>query len=227
MNRLFLLTLLFFSVSGVAQVVNNGATTPTKPATSTTPAATATPAPTTTKTPAQASSAANAAEWDLETLYEMVSQIDTAQYDVYDRVALLEIYTTKLHEALVELNHRSDSIDNALGVKIVEAKALSKSNHNEATEKIQVVETSSQTNYNRLAMWGLWSIVGLLVVAIVVYIMLHHGISKSRKTLASMRQTQESLNNDFEKPEIYEEIPEVEVSEEEVSDEEVSDEEVK
>ena len=101
-----------------------------------------------------------------------------------------------LNQHLNSLEVKSDSIDSVLQNDINETKTLTNTNHSEATEKIQVVESSSQTNYNRLAMWGLWSIVGLLLVAIIVYIILHKGISKSTDAISAIKAAQNNLEEE-------------------------------
>lgn len=101
-----------------------------------------------------------------------------------------------LQDKLVALETKSDSVDNVLMNGVSSNTELANSNHVAATEKIQVVETISQSNIHKLTVWGIWSIVVLLIVAIVIYIVLHRGISKGTDAISAIRAAQSNLEEE-------------------------------
>ena len=103
---------------------------------------------------------------------------------------------TALQTQLTSVEIKSDSIDNILMSGVSSNTELANSNHAVATEKIQVVETASQSNIHQLMVWGIWAIVILLIVSIVIYIILHRGISKGTDTISSIRVAQGKLEEE-------------------------------
>ncbi len=101
-----------------------------------------------------------------------------------------------LQGQLTAVEAKSDSIDQTLGSKVSLNTELANSHHADATERIKGVETTSQSNIRDLTVWGVWAIVGLLVVAIIVYIVLHRGISKSTDAISSIRDAQSNLEEE-------------------------------
>lgn len=103
---------------------------------------------------------------------------------------------TALQTQLTSVEIKSDSIDNVLMSGVSSNTELANSNHAVATEKIQVVETASQSNIHQLMVWGIWAIVILLIVSIVIYIILHRGISKGTDAISSIRVAQGKLEEE-------------------------------
>lgn len=98
-----------------------------------------------------------------------------------------------LQNKLTSVELKSDSIDNVLISRVSSNTELANSNHAVATEKIQAVETTSQSNIHELMVWGIWAIVILFIVSIVIYIILHRGISKGTDAISSIRVAQGNL----------------------------------
>lgn len=103
---------------------------------------------------------------------------------------------TTLQSQLTSVELKSDSIDNILMSGVSSNTELANSNHAVATEKIQVVETASQSNIHQLMVWGIWAIVILLIVSIAIYIILHRGISKGTDAISSIRAAQGKLEEE-------------------------------
>ena len=103
---------------------------------------------------------------------------------------------TTLQSQLTSVELKSDSIDNILMSGVSSNTELANSNHADATEKIQVVETASQSNIHQLMVWGIWAIVILLIVSITIYIILHRGISKGTDAISSIRVAQGKLEEE-------------------------------
>lgn len=133
---------------------------------------------------------------ELSSLHQKVNKLENSDIVLNNELSEIKASLELMHQHITWLEVKSDSIDIAIQNDVNETKTLTDTHHREATEKIQVVESSSQTNYNRLAMWGLWSIVGLLLVAIIVYIILHKGISKSTDALSAIKAAQNNLEEE-------------------------------
>lgn len=129
-------------------------------------------------------------------LSQGVNQFEGTDNALKNELSEIKASLELMNQHINSLEVKSDSVDVALQNGVNETKTLTNSHHSDVTEKIQVVESSSQTNYNRLAMWGLWSIVGLLLVAIIVYIILHKGISRSNDAISAIKVAQKNLEEE-------------------------------
>ncbi len=130
------------------------------------------------------------------TLTERVEHLTNENQLLKDRVSQLQTEVITLTEQIMSVEAKSDSIDNVLMMGISSNTELANSNHAVATEKIQVVETASQSNIHQLTVWGIWAIVALLIVAIVIYFVLHRGISKGTDAISSIRAAQGNLEEE-------------------------------
>lgn len=108
-----------------------------------------------------------------------------------------EITTLQSHLSIIEA--KNDSVDNVLMNRVRSNTELANSNHAVTTEKIQAVETSSSSNIHKLTIWGIWAVVVLLILAIVIYIVLHRGISKGTDAIAAIRIAQGNLEEEYVK----------------------------
>ena len=129
-------------------------------------------------------------------LSQTVENLTKENQQLKNKVTDLQRGTAALQEQIVTLEAKSDSIDNVLMSGVSLNTELANSNHAVATEKIQVVETTSQSNIHQLTVWGLWAIVVLLILAIVIYIVLHRGISKGTDAISSIRAAQGNLEQE-------------------------------
>ena len=114
---------------------------------------------------------------------------DSLQYQMSE----MREYLEEIIFHIEDLEFRSDSIDDILLNDVKKTKFVMDSRHSDAAQKIKLVDSASQTNYEKLTTWGLWAIAGLLVLAIIVYLLLHRGISKSSNAISSIRQAQNNL----------------------------------
>lgn len=133
---------------------------------------------------------------ELSSLHQKVNKLESSDILLNNELSEIKASLELMHQHITSLEVKSDSTDVAIQNDVNETKTLTNTHHSETTEKIQVVETSSQTNFNRLAMWGLWSIVGLLLVAIIVYIILHKGIVKSTDAISVIKAAQNNLQEE-------------------------------
>ncbi len=129
-------------------------------------------------------------------LSQTVESLTKENQQLKNNVTDLQKGTTVLQEQIVALEAKSDSVDNVLMSGVSSNTELANSNHAVATEKIQVVETASQSNIHQLTVWGIWAIVALLIVAIVIYIVLRRGISKGTDAISSIRAAQGNLEEE-------------------------------
>ena len=130
------------------------------------------------------------------TLTERVEHLTNENQLLKGSVSQLQNDVTTLQAQLTSVEAKSDSIDDVLMRGVSSNTELANSNHAVATEKIQVVETASQSNIHQLTVWGIWAIVALLIVAIVIYIVLHRGISKGTDAISSIRAAQGNLEEE-------------------------------
>ncbi len=130
------------------------------------------------------------------TLMERVEHLTNENHLLKDRVSQIQTEVITLQCQIMSVEAKSDSIDNVLMTGVSSNTKLANSNHAVATEKIQVVETTSQSNIHQLTVWGIWAIVALLIVAIVIYIVLHRGISKGTDAISSIRVAQGNLEEE-------------------------------
>lgn len=129
-------------------------------------------------------------------LYQTVESLTKENQQLKNNITDLQRDNTVLQEQLVALEAKRDSVDNVLMIGVSSNTELANSNHAVATEKIQVVETASQSNIHQLTVWGIWAIVVLLIVAIVIYIVLHRGISKGTDAISAIREAQGNLEEE-------------------------------
>lgn len=129
-------------------------------------------------------------------LSQTVESLTKENQQLKNNITDLQRGNTVLQEQLVALEAISDSVDNVLMSGVSSNTELANSNHAVATEKIQVVETASQSNIHQLTVWGIWAIVVLLIVAIVIYIVLHRGISKGTDAISAIREAQGNLEEE-------------------------------
>lgn len=130
------------------------------------------------------------------TLMQRVENLTSENHSLKGDVSKLSSEVEILQLQLLSVEAKSDSIDNALMSGVASNTELANTNHAAATERIQVVETDSQNNIHKLTVWGVWAIVALLVVAIIVYIVLHRGISKSTDAISTIRDAQNNLEEE-------------------------------
>lgn len=150
------------------------------------------------------------ASMGLQCFADTDSEINEINLKIGQLNAKIEQVSTDGHQQAVELGNqietlqatvasfeaKSDSIDNEIATRVSSNTELANSNHAAATEKIQVVETTSQSNIHTLTMWGIWAIVALLLIAIIIYIVLHNGISKGASAIESIREAQKGLEEE-------------------------------
>ena len=129
-------------------------------------------------------------------LTERVEYLSNENQSLKGNVSKLMNEVATLQSQLRSVDAKSDSIDNVLMSGVSSNTELANNNHAVATEKIQVVETASQSNIHQLTVWGIWAIVALLIVAIVIYIVLHRGISKGTDAISSIRAAQGNLEEE-------------------------------
>lgn len=129
-------------------------------------------------------------------LMQRVENLTSENQSLKGDVSKLSSEVETLQTQLLSVETKSDSIDNALMSGVASNTELLNTNHAAATERIQVVETDSQNNIHKLTVWGVWAIVALLIVAIIVYIVLHRGISKSTDAISTIRDAQNNLEEE-------------------------------
>lgn len=129
-------------------------------------------------------------------LTKYVENLEAENKSLKGDVSKLHTEVESLQSQLLSIEAKSDSIDNALMSGVASNTELANTNHAVATERIQVVETDTQNNIHRLTIWGVWVIVALLIVAIIVYIVLHRGITKSTDAITSIRDAQNNLEEE-------------------------------
>lgn len=129
-------------------------------------------------------------------LTERVEYLSNENQSLKGNVSKLMNEVATLQSQLRSVDAKSDSIDNVLMSGVSSNTELANNNHAVATEKIQVVETASQSNIHQLTVWGIWAIVALLIIAIMIYIVLHRGISKGTDAISSIRAAQGNLEEE-------------------------------
>lgn len=130
------------------------------------------------------------------TLAKRVEHLTHENQTLKDSVSQLHAEVSTLTKQIASVAAKSDSIDQVLMQGVSSNTELANNNHAVATEKIQVVETASKTNIHQLTVWGIWAIVALLIVAIVIYMVLHRGISKGTDAISSIRAAQGNLEEE-------------------------------
>lgn len=132
----------------------------------------------------------------VSTLTQRVENLSGENQKLRSEVSSLQSTVESLQNQLISVEAKSDSIDNALMTGVASNTELANTNHAAATERIQVVETDSQNNIHKLTVWGVWAIVALLIVAIIVYIVLNRGITKSTDAISTIRDAQNNLEEE-------------------------------
>lgn len=113
-----------------------------------------------------------------------------------DSVAILREQVAHLQSEVEAAEARSDSMDNILQTRVDENARLLESGRKTASEQIRTVETKAKTERDRLALWGIWAIVALLIVAIAVYLILHRDIMKGSDAITVIRDAQGRLEEE-------------------------------
>ncbi len=129
-------------------------------------------------------------------LTEKVEQLTNENKLLKRNVSQLQKGIATIQGQLNLVESKSDSIDNILMNDVSSNTELVNKNHAVATEKIQSVESSSQSNIHQLTVWGIWAIAVLLIVAIIIYIVLHRGIAKGTDAISSIRTAQGNLEEE-------------------------------
>lgn len=129
-------------------------------------------------------------------LAKSVDDLTTENQQLTTSVARLNDEANHLRSGIAAIESKSDSIDNILMNGVASNTQLANANHAAATEKIQVVETASQSNIHQLTVWGIWAILALLVIAIIIYVVLHKGISKGTDAITAIRNAQRNLEEE-------------------------------
>lgn len=114
-----------------------------------------------------------------KSLQQEISKLKDAGVDLDNKIAALEA--------------KSDSVDNEIKASVNTNAEVANTNHKNATQKIEGVETNSENSISHLAMWGIVAIVVLLLIATIVYIILHRGLSKSSDAISTIRKAQGNL----------------------------------
>lgn len=136
------------------------------------------------------------AESDLSVLNNKIEQLKT---ETQSQAATIKQLQTELEQLKLQsktMESKSDSIDNELAARISSNAAVSDANHQEATNKISTVENASNSNYHSLTLWGTLSALILLIIAILIYVVLHKGISKGSDAITSIRKAQDNLQEE-------------------------------
>lgn len=129
-------------------------------------------------------------------LTQTVESLTKENQQLKNNVSNLQRETTLLQEQIFALEAKSDSADNALMSDVSSNAELANNNHALATEKIQVVETTVRSDIHQLTVWGIWTIVALLIVVMAIYFVLRHGISKRTDEISSIRAAQSHLEKE-------------------------------
>jgi hypothetical protein len=123
------------------------------------------------------------------------TQIKRIQSDVKE-IKRLQTEISQIYLELSSIEAKSDSIDTNLAGTILNNAAVADANHQKATAQIDAVGMTSQTKIHTLTMWGVWSITILLMLTLILYILLHRGISKGTDAITAIRKAQENLQEE-------------------------------
>lgn len=126
-------------------------------------------------------------------LSSKVERISTENARQNTKIGDVQAETATLKADIAGLTAKCDSAMNALDAKISSNAEQTKANHTETTAKIQSVETTSQTGISHLSMWGIVSIVVLLIVSALVYIFLRRRVAKGTTAISSIRAAQDNI----------------------------------
>lgn len=108
----------------------------------------------------------------------------------------LQACNRQLSLQITGLKAASDSADDVLMSGVTSNTALANSHNASATEKIKDVATTSHTALQRVTTWGIWAIVALLAIAIVIYVILHRGITRGSDAIMAIRTAQSNLEEE-------------------------------
>jgi hypothetical protein len=136
------------------------------------------------------------AESDLSVLNNKIEQLKTETQSQSATIKQLQTELEQLKLQSKTMESKSDSVDNELAARISSNAAVSDANHQEATNKITTVENASKSNYHSLTLWGTLSALILLIIAILIYVVLHKGISKGSDAITSIRKAQDNLQEE-------------------------------
>ena len=123
-----------------------------------------------------------------EDLNKNVSQLQ-------EEVVSLQKELGSLRTQLVSLEAKNDSMYKALQSTISSNTALV--NNNEVvTEKIHSIETASRSNVQQLTIWIIGTTMGLLIVVIFIFFVIHRRIAKYSDTISSLQESNDKLEEE-------------------------------
>ncbi|MDE6256827.1 MAG: hypothetical protein K2M53_00435 [Muribaculaceae bacterium] len=126
-----------------------------------------------------------------EDLNKNVSQLQ-------EEVVSLQKEVGSLQTQLVSLEAKNDSMYKALQSTISSDTALVNNNNNEVvTEKIQAIETASRSNVQQLTIWIIGTTMGLLIVVIFIFFVIHRRIAKYSDTISSLQESNDKLEEEL------------------------------
>ena len=126
-----------------------------------------------------------------EDLNKNVSQLQ-------EEVVSLQKELGSLQTQLVSLEAKNDSMYKALQSTISSNTALVNNNNNEVvTEKIQAIETASRSNVQQLTIWVIGTTIGLLIVVIFIFFVIHRRIAKYSDTISSLQESNDKLEEEL------------------------------
>jgi len=129
-------------------------------------------------------------------LTEQIEKISRENKSLNSQISHLRKEVTILQSKLSSVETKGDSVDNVLKESVFSNKKLVDSNHKAATEQIKAVNETSQSNVHRLTLWGTLAIVFLILAAIVIYTILHRGITKGSDAISAIRAAQGNLEEE-------------------------------
>jgi hypothetical protein len=135
-------------------------------------------------------------EADLSVLNNKIEQLKTESQSQAAMIKKMQIRLEQVKSQSKTMELKSDSIDNELASRISSNAAVSNANHQETTSKLSAVESVFKSNYQSLTLWGTLSVVILLIIAILIYVVLHKGISKGSDAITSIRKIQGDLQEE-------------------------------
>ena len=123
-----------------------------------------------------------------EDLNKNVSQLQ-------EEVVSLQKELGSLRTQLVSLEAKNDSMYKALQSTISSNTALV-DNNEVVTEKIHSIETASRSNVQQLTIWIIGTTMGLLIVVIFIFFVIHRRIAKYSDTISSLQESNDKLEEE-------------------------------
>lgn len=125
----------------------------------------------------------------IEQLSADIQRVKTAVNDLTESDKALDGKITSLG---IKTDSADTALENALAVGMTQTNAQ----YGEATQQIQKVSDSAESNFSWLRLTGLWAIVALLIVATLIYWILRRRIAKSKDAISGIREAQEKLKEE-------------------------------